>query len=64
MLLQVNDSAASLMGDGQEEDRRHIADLVLASMEVIHRQRSSFILYSIDFLLEALAWPTLRGGGG
>jgi hypothetical protein len=33
--MQVNDSAAGLMGDGQEEDRRHIAELVLTSMEVI-----------------------------
>jgi hypothetical protein len=31
----VNDSAAGLMGEGQEEDRRHIAELVLTSMEVI-----------------------------
>jgi len=32
-IIEVNDSAAGLLGESQEEDRRHIADLVLASME-------------------------------
>jgi len=33
-IIEVNDSALSLMGDSQEEDRRHIADLVTAKMQV------------------------------
>ena len=33
-IIEVNDSALSLMGDTQEEDRRHIADLVSAKMQV------------------------------
>lgn len=34
-IIEVNDSALSLMGDTQEEDRRHIADLVTQRMQVI-----------------------------
>ena len=33
-IIEVNDSALSLMGDSQEEDRRLIADLVTAKMQV------------------------------
>ena len=33
-IIEVNDSALSLMGDSQEEDRRHIADLVVQKMQV------------------------------
>ena len=33
-ILKVNDSATGLLGDSQEEDRRHIADIILAKMEV------------------------------
>ena len=33
MIIEVNDCALSLMGESQEEDRRHMADLVLAMME-------------------------------
>lgn len=33
-IIEVNDSALSLMGDSQEEDRRQIADLVTAKMQV------------------------------
>lgn len=33
-IIEVNDSALSLMGDTQEEDRRHIADLVTLRMQV------------------------------
>ncbi|XP_037070213.1 synapsin-like, partial [Pollicipes pollicipes] len=32
-IIEVNDSALTLMGDSQEEDRRHIADLVCAKMQ-------------------------------
>lgn len=38
-IIEVNDSALSLMGDSQEEDRRHIADLVTAKMQVRARLR-------------------------
>lgn len=31
-IIEVNDSALSLMGESQEEDRRHIAELVLSRM--------------------------------
>ena len=33
-IIEVNDSALTLMGDSQEEDRRHIADLVVQKMQV------------------------------
>lgn len=33
-IIEVNDSALSLMGDTQEDDRRHIADLVTQRMQV------------------------------
>lgn len=33
MIIEVNDCALSLMGDSQEEDRRHMAEMVLAKME-------------------------------
>jgi len=33
VIIEVNDCALSLMGESQEEDRRHMADLVLAMME-------------------------------
>lgn len=36
-IIEVNDSALSLMGDSQEEDRRHIADLVTAKMQAFCR---------------------------
>ncbi|EFN82591.1 Synapsin, partial [Harpegnathos saltator] len=39
-IIEVNDSALSLMGDSQEEDRRHIADLVTAKMQVYCRPPS------------------------
>lgn len=32
-LLQLNDSSMTLLGESQEEDRRHIVDLVLAKMQ-------------------------------
>ncbi|XP_034940888.1 synapsin [Chelonus insularis] len=39
-IIEVNDSALSLMGDSQEEDRRQIADLVTAKMQVCCRPHS------------------------
>ena len=35
-LIEVNDSATTLMGESQEEDRKNIAELVLKEMEVSH----------------------------
>lgn len=35
-IIEVNDSALTLMGDSQEEDRRHIADLVVQKMQVLN----------------------------
>ncbi|GBP04346.1 Synapsin [Eumeta japonica] len=32
-IIELNDSATSFMGDSQEEDRRHLADLVLQRMQ-------------------------------
>ncbi|XP_066601958.1 synapsin-like [Prorops nasuta] len=40
-IIEVNDSALSLIGDSQEEDRRHIADLVAAKMQVYCRHTTS-----------------------
>ncbi|XP_050305081.1 synapsin [Anthonomus grandis grandis] len=39
-IIEVNDSALTLLGDSQEEDRRHIADLVTARMQAICRPRT------------------------
>ncbi|XP_076266744.1 synapsin-like [Rhynchophorus ferrugineus] len=39
-IIEVNDSALTLLGDSQEEDRRHIADLVVARMQAICRPRT------------------------
>ena len=33
-IIEVNDSATSLMGESQEEDRKNITELVLKEMEV------------------------------
>lgn len=40
LTLQVNDSALTLLGDSQEEDRRHIADLVASRMQAICRPKT------------------------
>ncbi|XP_046478691.1 synapsin [Neodiprion pinetum] len=40
-IIEVNDSALSLMGDSQEEDRRHIADLVTSKMQACCRLPSA-----------------------
>lgn len=34
-IIEVNDSALTLMGDSQEEDRRQIAELVAHRMQVV-----------------------------
>lgn len=33
-IIELNDSATSFMGDSQEEDRRHLAELVFQRMQV------------------------------
>ena len=38
-IIEVNDSAMTLLGESQEEDRRNIAELVIARMENIQLQR-------------------------
>ncbi|CAD6222065.1 GSCOCG00011701001-RA-CDS [Cotesia congregata] len=43
-IIEVNDSALSLMGDSQEEDRRHIADLVTAKMHVSNNLHNSIFI--------------------
>lgn len=39
-IIEVNDSALTLLGDSQEEDRRHIADLVVGRMQAICRPKT------------------------
>lgn len=39
-IIEVNDSALTLLGDTQEEDRRHISDLVVSRMQAICRPKS------------------------
>ncbi|CAH1114113.1 unnamed protein product [Psylliodes chrysocephalus] len=39
-IIEVNDSALTLLGDTQEEDRRHIAELVTSRMQAICRPRT------------------------
>lgn len=39
-IIEVNDSALTLLGDSQEEDRRHIADLVAGRMQAICRPKT------------------------
>ncbi|KPJ11423.1 Synapsin [Papilio machaon] len=36
-IIELNDSATSFMGDTQEEDRRHLAELVLQRMQAVCR---------------------------
>ena len=33
-IIEVNDSATTLMGESQEDDRRNIAEMILNEMEV------------------------------
>ncbi|VEN51754.1 unnamed protein product [Callosobruchus maculatus] len=39
-IIEVNDSALTLLGDSQEEDRRQIADLVASRMQAVCRPRT------------------------
>lgn len=43
-IIEVNDSALTLMGDSQEEDRRLIADLVVQKMQVGTEGNSSLFV--------------------
>ncbi|XP_068630672.1 synapsin [Battus philenor] len=36
-IIELNDSATSFMGDSQEEDRRHLAELILQRMQAVCR---------------------------
>lgn len=47
-IIEVNDSALSLMGDSQEEDRRHIADLVTAKMQVGEKKKQIYLTFSLS----------------
>lgn len=47
-IIGVNDSALSLLGNQQEEDRKHIFDLVMEKLEVILYNTFSKIIIS-DF---------------
>ena len=47
-IIAVNDSALSLMGDSQEEDRRHIADLVTAKMQVEEKKKQICLTFSLS----------------
>lgn len=40
-ILSASDSTFLLMGDTQEDDRRHIADLVVTRMQVIKKEIKS-----------------------
>ena len=42
-VLQVNDSAMTLLGETQEDDRRYIADLVCQRMEQLSQPVQSTI---------------------
>lgn len=50
-IIEVNDSALSLMGDSQEEDRRQIAELVAHRMQVLHSH--FFVLVAVS----SATWP-------
>lgn len=49
-IIELNDSATSFMGDTQEEDRRHLAELVLQRMQVQ-------IMFNIQVSFPRLLWP-------
>ncbi|XP_021964581.1 synapsin [Folsomia candida] len=44
-IIEVNDSALSLMGETQEEDRRHIAELVLSRMTFVQEKEKERVKY-------------------
>ena len=37
-IIEINDSATSLLGESQEDDRKNIAELVLTTMQVVQLQ--------------------------
>jgi hypothetical protein len=41
----VNDSALTLMGESQEEDRRHISELVLSRMAFVAEKEKERVKY-------------------
>lgn len=45
-IISVNDSALSLLGNQQEEDRKHIFDLIMEKLEVSKRLFNDIILNS------------------
>lgn len=47
-ILGATDSTLSLMGDTQEDDRRHIADLVVTRMQV-NSLKFNWLLLQIQF---------------
>ncbi|XP_071961276.1 synapsin-like isoform X3 [Antedon mediterranea] len=51
-IIEVNDSSMQLIGENQEEDRKHIAELVLQKMNacVMHRTGSATMLTSASSL--------------
>lgn len=48
-IIELNDSATSFMGDTQEEDRRHLSDLVLQRMQVTCLLRSICSHFFVQF---------------
>ncbi len=38
-IIEVNDSATTLMGESQEEDRKQIAEVVIKQMEVNEKKK-------------------------
>ena len=56
-IIEINDSATSLLGESQEDDRKNIAELVLTTMQVIYTyfrykflQISKYLKYSTAFV--------------
>lgn len=43
-IISVNDSALSLLGNQQEEDRKHIFDLIMEKLEVSKRLFDNIII--------------------
>ena len=44
-IIEVNDCATTLLGESQEDDRKHIAELVLKTMEVLNDTRRCSIVF-------------------
>jgi hypothetical protein len=62
-IIEVNDSATTLLGESQEEDRRNISELVFAKMEVRHFKMKDLPWYHIlsrrDIFRRSLRFRTL-----